>query len=105
MTKIDWDKAKLRDIDPGSIIDAPEDFRPSRWMPPQERARRDAERKKAEQIRIENAKCARDYERLKGPARDLNRKRQQGETLSFLDRATLKLWERLKLWKLTNSDD
>lgn len=46
MTKFRWDKAGELQPDPGAVVTPPEEIRPDSWTPPQEKARRRAEREK-----------------------------------------------------------
>lgn len=42
MTRLNWNKARLANPDPGAVIEPPEDFEVDRWVPPKERERRKA---------------------------------------------------------------
>jgi hypothetical protein len=39
MTKLNWNKARRSNPDPGAVIEPPEDFEVDRWVPPKERER------------------------------------------------------------------
>lgn len=89
MTKLRWDKADQYEPDPGAVVDVPESTRPSRWIPPQERARTDAERvKKGRELRERSQQHDLDLVMARGLKRVLE-KQARGEPLGFFDRVIL----------------
>lgn len=50
VTKLRWEKASQRQLDPGGVIAPPEELKPDRWVPPLEQARKKA--KRAEENRL-----------------------------------------------------
>lgn len=90
MTKLRWEKSGQYEPDPGALVEVPESTRPSGWVPPQERARKEAER--AERRR-ELLKRSEQRDRELSEARleaSISRKKALGIPLMWLEKMFLK---------------
>lgn len=89
MTKRDWDKADQYRPDPGVVVEVPELTQPYRWVSPQERACKEAERTK-EKRELGRRSEQRDQERAEAQLEHNIRKRQAlGEPASGLEKLFL----------------
>lgn len=95
MTKLDWDKANHRMPDPGSMIEAPEDFStPENWKPPSKvraaaRARAKAEQEAREREQAKKRAKARAYAAHKATELAILRKAKVGEPLDPAEQTIL----------------
>jgi hypothetical protein len=86
VTKRKWERADHYELDPGAVVDVLELTRPSRWVPPIERARREAERAEERRALHERSEHH-DLGLMMGRSlRRVLEKQARGEGLGFFDR-------------------
>ena len=96
MTKRDWDKADERLPDPGRVRQAPEEFRPSRWVPPAEQEKRRIAAAEAEHVRRERVLLVQEEERLRPKAKEARRRQAKGATLTAFESYPLERWKEVR---------
>jgi len=95
VTKFNHDRP-YREPDPGAVRGAPEEFRPTNWVPPAEQERRRLERATAKSNQRNRALLVKEMELIKIGTKDVRRKRAKGMALTLLEKARLKQWDEVR---------